>query len=267
MNSPFARALASRSWFARFGAVVAAAGCLAPTLDALAQSTDVAASVKAAVEAHMKGQVKVQSVRSTPIDGLYEVTTKGMDLFYVDRSGRYGLIDGRMVDMRERRDLTMARLDDLRSIDFGRLPLHLAIKTVNGNGSRVMAIFEDPTCPVCRPVHKFISQIPDTTVYHFPYPVVTKEALPITATAWCSPNRAQTWLRAMQGGSVPPAQRPTCDISEIERIVKVADELNVAGTPTVFLANGRRLQGAVPPDQFMAALDDAVRDTQPAAKP
>jgi thiol:disulfide interchange protein DsbC len=221
-----------------------------------AQSPELVARLKAAIEANTKGEVKVDSVRTTPIEGVYEVSTQAMDLFYVDRTGRYGLVDGRMVDMRERKDLTIGRITELRNIDFSKLPLHLAIKT--GSGAKVMAIFEDPTCPVCRPLHKFIAQIPDTTVYHFMYPVVTKEALPIAATAWCAPNRAEVWEQAMQGGNVPPAARPACDIGGIEQIVKLGDALNIKGTPTVFLANGRRLQGAVPPDQFLAALEESA---------
>lgn len=221
----------------------------------------IVSQIKANIAANTKGEVIAETVRATPVEGLFEVTTKGMDLFYVDKTGRYGLIDGRMVDMRDKRDLTMARITELRNIDFKVLPLHLAIK--RGNGSKVMAVFEDPTCPVCRPVHKFIGQIPDTTVYHFPFPVVTKEALPITATAWCSPNRAEVWERAMQGGQVAPAQKPACDISALQEIVKVGEALNVTGTPTVFLANGRRLQGAVPPDQFLEALEESARATNP----
>lgn len=244
-------------------AMLTVGGCGA-AYSADAQPNEPAFQVKAGIEANTKGEVVVDSVRPTPIDGLFEVTTKSMDLFYVDRTGRYGLIDGRMVDMRDRKDLTMGRINELRSIDFKKLPLHLAIKT--GNGSKVLAVFEDPTCPVCRPLHKFIAQIPDTTVYHFPYPVVTKEALPITATAWCSPNRAEVWERAMQGGQVPPAAKPTCDIAGLEQIVRAGDALNVSGTPTVFLANGRRLQGAVPPDQFIAALEESARSTALAVK-
>jgi thiol:disulfide interchange protein DsbC len=131
--------------------------------------------------------------------------------------------------------LTQTRLTELRRI-----------KTQTGSGRRVLAVFEDPTCPVCRQLHKFLAQLPDATIYHFPYPVVTPQALPITSTAWCVPNRAQVWEQAMQGVAVPPAQKPTCDISGLEQIVKLGETLKVAGTPTVFLANGQRLQGAVP---------------------
>jgi thiol:disulfide interchange protein DsbC len=257
LKRPFTHAIAAL-------AVLICIGWIGMVSAAHAQSDEQASQVKSSVEANTKGEVLVDTVRSTPIDGLFEVTTKGMDLFYVDRTGRYGLIDGRMVDMRDRKDLTVGRITELRNIDFKKLPLHLAIKT--GNGSKVLAVFEDPTCPVCRPLHKFIAQIPDTTVYHFPYPVATKEALPITATVWCSSNRAEVWERAMQGAQVPPAAKPTCDIAGLEQIVKIGDALNVIGTPTVFLSNGRRLQGAVPPDQFMAALEESSRSTATAKR-
>lgn len=237
------------------------AGTLGGITMARAQSPELVSQIKAAVQSNTKGEVKIDTVRLTPIENLYEVSTLSMDLFYVDRTGRYGLIDGRMVDMRDRKDLTMGRINELRSIDFKQLPLHLAIKT--GNGSKVLAVFEDPTCPVCRPLHKFLAQIPDTTIYHFPYPVVTKEALPLAATAWCAANRAEVWDRLMQGGRVQAADRPTCDIAGLEQIVKAGEKLNVVGTPTVFLANGRRLQGAVPPDQFLAALEESARATAP----
>lgn len=238
---------------ARIGAAVLL-GWLAATA---AAQQDGHAGLKAAIEANTGGRVQVDAVRPTPIVGLFEVTTKGLDLFYVDRSGRYGLVDGRLVDMREHKDLTVARLIELRSIDFGKLPLQLAIK--RGNGSRAMAVFEDPTCPVCRALHKFISQIPDTTVYHFPFPVITPEAMPIAAAAWCASDRAEAWERAMSGSASPAAQPPTCDISGIQQIIKTGDALQVNGTPTVFLANGRRLQGAVPPDEFLAALEESSR--------
>ncbi len=235
-----------------------AAASLCLSLNSWGQSdTAAVAQVKSGIESNTKGSVVPDSVRTTPIEGLFEVSTKGLDLFYVDRSGRYALIDGRMVDMRERKDLTIARLEELRRIDFTALPLHLAIKRVTGDGRNVMAVFEDPTCPLCLTLHKFLLQLPDTTIYHFPYPIASKDALPITATAWCSPNRAEVWGRAMQGGKVPPAAKPTCDISSVVQFVKLGEELKVVGTPTVFFSNGRRAQGLVPPDQFVAAMKEA----------
>ena len=225
-----------------------------------AGAQDVPAGLAETVERATDGQARIEAIRNTPIPGLFEVTTKDTDLFYVDRSGRYGLVDGRLVDMRERKDLTAERLAELRSIDFSKLPLRLAIK--RGNGKRVLAVFEDPTCPVCRSLHKFISQIPDTTVYHFPFPVTTPEAMPIAAAAWCASDRAQAWEHAMLDGATAPLQPPSCDTTGLRQIIQAGDALRVNGTPTVFLTNGRRLQGAVPPDAFLAALEDSARDSR-----
>lgn len=52
-------------------------------------------------------------------------------------------------------------------IPFNKLPLQHAIKEVHGDGSRVMALFEDPFCPICRVFTKFVDQIDNVTIYRF----------------------------------------------------------------------------------------------------
>jgi thiol:disulfide interchange protein DsbC len=211
--------------------------------------------LKASVERYSEGKVQVDGVAKTPIPGLFEVTS-GLDVFYVDATGRYAMVDGRLFDLKTKTDTTQARIDQLNRIDFASLPLHLAIKTVQGTGRRAIAIFEDPTCPICKSLHKFIAQVPDVTVYTFAYPVVSPDALPITQAAWCAPNRALAWEAAMTGNAPPAGNTANCDTSSIRSILALGEKLQVQGTPTVFLANGRRLVGATPPDQFIDALDE-----------
>jgi thiol:disulfide interchange protein DsbC len=222
--------------------------------------TDIEATIRAGLQKHTKGEVSAEILRPTPVPALWEAVTKTGELFYVDATGQFSFVDGRLVDMEARKDLTSARLNELKSIDFKSLPLELAIKV--GNGSRVLAVFEDPTCGVCRPHYKFLTQIPDTTIYHFPYPVVTKQSLPIASTVWCAQDKHKAWDEAMTSQGMQLASKPACDISGIKAILDLGEKLNVQGTPTVFLANGRRLQGATPPDQFMAALDESAKQTE-----
>jgi thiol:disulfide interchange protein DsbC len=47
-------------------------------------------------------------------------------------------------------DLTRERIDEINKIKFSDLPLDKAIKTVKGDGSRVIAVFEDPNCGYCK---------------------------------------------------------------------------------------------------------------------
>lgn len=233
-----------------------ASSLFAAFVSAAVAGENVEQKIKEAVESNTVGKVSVSGVAKSPIPGIYEVTS-GMDVFYVDSTGRYGFVDGRLVDMKESKDLTAVRLEKLTSINFKELPLDLAIKTVQGNGKRVIAVFEDPACPVCVSLHKFLMQIPDATVYTFMYPVVSPDSIPKAQAAWCSADRAKAWSTLMQGGQVADA-RP-CDTTGLSRIAALGDNLNIAGTPTVFLSNGRRLVGATPPDQLMAAIDEAAR--------
>ena len=76
--------------------------------------------------------------------GLYEVLIGGQ-LYYVDSDVTF-VIAGRMFDPRTREDLTQKRLDIALKVDFKSLPLDRAVKTVRGDGSRVMVTFEDPNC-------------------------------------------------------------------------------------------------------------------------
>lgn len=135
--------------------------------------------IKSAVERHTQGKVPVTSVLPSPVPGIFEVVS-GQEIFYVDATGRYGFVDGRLVDLQASRDLTAERLDALSRIDFRALPLDLATRQVRGSGRRVLAVFEDPGCPVCRVLTKFLDQIPDATVYRFMYPV-TDPASPAKA--------------------------------------------------------------------------------------
>lgn len=212
--------------------------------------------IKTAIESNTAGKVAVSSVAPTPVAGIYEITS-GLDVFYVDSTGRYSFVDGRLVDMKTSKDLTAIRLAKLSSINFKDLPLNLAVKTVQGNGTRVLAVFEDPACPICRSLHKFLSQLPDSTVYTFMYPVVSPDSIPKAQAAWCAPDRMQAWSGLMQGGQTPPMSKP-CDTSGLTKIVALGDKLNIAGTPTVFLSDGRRLVGALPPDQLITAIDEAA---------
>ena len=51
-----------------------------------------------------------------------------------------------------------------------------------------------------------------------------------------------------------PTAAGTCDTAAIDKNLTLGRAMNVDGTPTVFLADGRRLPGAVPADRLDAEL-------------
>ena len=57
------------------------------------------------------------------------------------------------------------------------------------------------------------------------------------------------WTDLVMTGKAP--QSTPCK-SSVDQVIELGNRLSIRGTPTVFFADGRRAQGAVPPDQFMA---------------
>jgi hypothetical protein len=91
---------------------------------------------------------KIDEIRPTPMQGLYEVRI-GTDLFYTDAKGNY-LIQGELIDTKARRNLTEDRITKLTAVDFKDLPLQDAFTIVRGKGERKLAVFEDPNCGYCK---------------------------------------------------------------------------------------------------------------------
>ncbi|MEO8095512.1 MAG: DsbC family protein, partial [Pseudolysinimonas sp.] len=212
--------------------LAATAGAIAADL-----SPAVAERVREAVVAYTQGKVSVDSVSSTPVPGVYLIASDG-EVFYVDESGRYSFVGSALIDLKTQTDLTAPVLDALQSIDFDRLPLHLAIKQVHGNGNRKIALFEDPNCPICRVFTKFVDQLDDVTVYRFMYPVISPQSQSLARIAWCSRDKATAWRDIMNG--MRPAGDESCDVTGVANILKLGEKHRIMNTPTVFLGNGKR---------------------------
>lgn len=224
-----------------------------------------ATQLRNVIERNTQGKVKPGAIRTTPIDGMYAVEV-GSEVFYVDASGRYGFSGAALIDMQKRQDLTAVHIERMHRVTFDDLPLQHAIKEVRGTGARKIAVFEDPNCPICRVFTKFVDQLDDVTVYKFAFPVISPDSVALARTAWCAPDRGAAW-RAVMAGSRPMGERQDCDTSGLLAILKAGERFQIQNTPTVFLANGKRLVGATPPEVFMAELDAASGLAQTASAP
>jgi thiol:disulfide interchange protein DsbC len=233
------------------GAVALVLGIATPV--AAQAQAEVEATVRTAVEAWLQGRYKVDGVRKTPVAGIWEVQI-GNDLIYVDEKGQHGFVEGNLIELRVNRNLTQERVDELNAINFKDLPLDLAIKQVIGKGSRVIAVFEDPNCPHCRNLRRDLLNVPDVTIYTFPYPILAADSDQKSRQAWCAPDRVKAWNELVLQNKIP-ANNGTCD-TPIPKVLELGRKLNVTGTPTVFFQNGRRVPGAVPAARLNRLIDD-----------
>ncbi|TFW32177.1 DsbC family protein [Massilia horti] len=212
------------------------------------------ARIRKLVEPRMGVNVKVDAVTKTPYGGMYEVRTNG-DIFYTDETARY-LFVGKVVDLTTLKDLTRARADELAAIRFSELPLALAIKTVKGDGKRVMAVFEDPNCPYCKKLHETLRGIDNVTVYTFLLNILSDDSAAKSRNIWCAADRGQALSLWMDEGKAAPAAPAGC-VAPNERVLALGQKLHVAGTPTIYFADGSRTGSAFDAASLEARLNAA----------
>jgi thiol:disulfide interchange protein DsbC len=221
-----------------------------------AQSADTIQRIRAAVEGFSGGRLKVEEVRRTPLTGIFEVRIQN-ELFYVDERGQYLFYSGDLIDMKSQRNLTRERVEELLTIDFRELPLDLAIAQKIGNGRRVVAVFEDPNCGYCRKLRADLLKLDDVTLYTFPMAFLAADSASKANRALCAADPPRAWNELMINGRAP-ANDGKCDTS-LSKVADLARKLGITGTPVVFFANGKRLQGYAPPETFERMLADAAK--------
>jgi thiol:disulfide interchange protein DsbC len=212
------------------------------------------AEVRKLIEARLSGQAKVESVTKTPYAGLYEVRTDGGDIVYTDDKAKY-LFVGRILDTKTFQDYTKQRVDAINQIKFSDLPFDSAVKTVKGNGKRVIAVFEDPNCGYCKRFRHTVQEMNNLTVYTFMYNILAPTSATISKNVWCSADRSKTWDDWMINGKQPPTAPASCTTTPNEKILALGQRLKVTGTPTIFFTDGTRFPGAVDAKTLEAKLD------------
>lgn len=201
------------------------------------------ASIKKLIEPNLGEGAKVDSVTKTPYSGLFEVRI-GSDILYTDSSARY-LFIGRIIDTKTMEDVTKTRVDDLSRVKFSDFPFESALKTVKGNGKRVIAVFEDPNCGYCKRFRQTLQGVDNVTIYTFMYNILSEDSANKSRNIWCSADRNKAWDDWMLNGKVPVAAPASCASNPNEKIFELGRKLKITGTPTIFFADGTRIPGAV----------------------
>jgi thiol:disulfide interchange protein DsbC len=241
----------------RIIAVVAALAAVLPSLWAAdskpeaAANPEATAAIRKALESRFAG-TKVLDVQTSPIPGVYEVFL-GDRIVYADAAGDHVIV-GDLIETRSQLDITQTKMEQRSAIDYKALPFEKAIKIVKGNGSRQLAVFEDPDCPFCRKLEQELATLNDTTVYVFLFPIdqLHPQATLHSRQIWCSPDRAQAWRQwLLERKPLPEAQ---CKGDPIAELGKLGEKLYVDGTPTLFFPSGKRVGGAIPTAELQQHL-------------
>ena len=195
---------------------------------------------------------KIDEVSKTPVPGLYELRI-GTEILYTDERGDH-VIEGHLIETRTRTDLTSARIDKLTAIDFASLPLKDAIVWKQGSGARKLVVFADPNCGYCKKFEKEMQQVKDVTVYTFLYPILGGDSPDKSRDIWCAKDNGAVWRDWMIKGTAPARSAATCDTAALQRNVAMAKKFRINGTPALVFEDGKRIPGAMAPEQVEKQL-------------
>ena len=204
---------------------------------------------------------KIDEISKTPIAGLYEIRL-GTDVFYTDDTGSH-LIEGALIETKTKTNLTEARVNKLTAIDFATLPLKDAIVWKQGTGARKLVIFADPNCGYCKKFERELQGVKDVTVYTFLYPILGGDSPEKSRDIWCAKDNTKAWREWMLNGTPPMRSMGACDTSALARNTALGRKHKVNGTPALVFEDGKRVPGALPPDQFEKNLTTASAARKP----
>ncbi|ANH70670.1 disulfide isomerase [Mitsuaria sp. 7] len=205
-------------------------------------------TIRKNLTAMMPKEIKIDEIRPSPIAGLWEVRI-GSEIRYTDAGGQY-LVEGEILDLKNRKNLTQERVDKLTAIDFASLPLKDAIVWKKGDGKRRIAVFADPNCGYCKRFEKSLQEVDNITVYTFVIPILGGDSPEKSRTMWCAKDNTVAWRNWMIDGAMAPPADPKCDSSAIQRNLALSQKIRVNGTPAILFENGTRAPGAISPQQL-----------------
>ena len=196
---------------------------------------------------------KVETIKPSVIKGLYEAAI-GANIYYVSEDGKY-LIQGRLVDIAARKDLTEEKLNGTRKLAIESMGKENMIIFKAKIPKYTVTIFTDIDCGYCRKLHSELDQYTaqGITIQYLFYPRAGKgsDSYNKAVSVWCADDRNAELTAAKKDKSIPVK---TCD-NPIDKHMKLAEEFDVKGTPMIVTEKGNILPGYLPAKQLVEALE------------
>lgn len=213
-------------------------------------------------EQQMK-QIKAELVRAFPelqpaivkpssVAGLYEVELDSK-IFYTTSDGKY-LVMGDVVDLRSQSNLTEARRAALRTRILDSVGEENMIVMGPDKPQRTVTVFTDVDCGYCAKFHLDVPALNKQGVkvryLFYPRAGLNSESYRRSVAVWCAKDRVKAIGVAKAGGKL---EMKTCP-NPVESHYRLGERLDVNGTPSIFVDNGKVLPGYVPAPRLLGML-------------
>jgi len=193
-----------------------------------------------------------------PFPGVWEVDAqKGGKVYplYMD-CGRQFVFHGQFIRLSDLQNITGQRFTDLNRVDVSSIPLKDAVIVGNKTAKRGIIVLTDPTCPYCVKLHgemkKAVAKDPNAAFFVMPYPRNPNDKATYQKCLAVVCAKSEKLLDDAYAGKKVPA--PTCKSDAVANTIRLAQRLQIQGTPTMILPDGRLVSGYRDADALLELL-------------
>lgn len=203
----------------------------------------------------------VLSVEMSPVRGMWvvDIEKQGRKIpIYIDFSKSY-LVSGQVIRLATKEDLIGARAMKLNevNVDASRIPLEGALVLGKPSAKRKVVVFSDPDCHFCAKLHgemrTVVEKNPQVAFYIKLYSRNNNAAAIEKAKSVICANSMARLEDAYARKPLPP---PACTTGAPEETFKLAESLNIRGTPTIVLPDGRLVTGYRNADALLKLIEE-----------
>lgn len=197
-------------------------------------------------------------VKESTIPNLYEVAVGGgTAVYYMSEDARY-VIQGDMIDLETRENVTEMRRSGARLSLMSELdPESTVVFAPEGKPvEHSITVFTDIDCGYCRKLHQEIAQLNDLgiKVSYALYPRSGPNSPSWTKAVevFCADDRNAALTNAKAGIDV---QAESCETDAVDKGWNVGRNAGVTGTPAIVTESGYLIGGYLPAPQLKARLE------------
>ena len=198
----------------------------------------------------------VQQVSPSPLPGLSEVQLESGEFVYVSEDCRY-LLAGSLYELHDEDivDLTGARRDAKRRDLLAAVPeSQLLAFAPDGEVRATVMVFTDVDCGYCRMLHDNLPSYHalgiEVRYLAYPRAGVGSPAYDNMVSAWCADDPLGALTGLKRGEDIP---EKSC-INPVAEHYALGQQIELSGTPTIILPDGRMLTGLRGADELAELL-------------